>query len=85
MNIEELVIDISDARYIGDYRLEIIFSDGARRVVDFGPFLMHSSHPDVRKYLDKKKFEDITIENGDIMWNDYELCFPVADLYDGII
>ena len=39
---EELVIDISGARHLGNYRLEISFSDGMTRIVDFGPFLNRS-------------------------------------------
>jgi hypothetical protein len=36
-----------------------------------------------RKYLDKKLFRDFKIEYGDIIWNDYEMCFPIGDLYEG--
>ncbi|MGZ8218094.1 DUF2442 domain-containing protein [Methylomagnum sp.] len=85
MNAEELVIDIENAKYVGDYRLELSFSDGITRVVDFSSFLGRSSHPDIRKYLNKELFSQFTIENGDLMWGDYDLCFPIADLYDGTI
>lgn len=85
MNTEELVIDIASAKYVGDYRLELSFSDGITRVVDFGSFLNRSVHPEIRKYLNKELFCRFTIENGDLMWGDYDLCFPVADLYDGTI
>lgn len=85
MNTEDLVIDIASAKPAGDYRLEISFSDGTKRVIDFGPFLNRSAHPDIRKYLDQELFRRFTIENGDLMWGDYELCFPIADLYDGTI
>jgi hypothetical protein len=23
------------------------------------------------------------VRDGDIDWNDYELCFPIADIYEG--
>jgi len=38
-----------------------------------------------KKYLDKQLFEKYTIEYGDIIWNNYELCFPVWDLHEGKI
>lgn len=38
-----------------------------------------------KKYMDKDKFKDFTIEYGDIVWNDYELCFPIWDLHEGKI
>lgn len=85
MNTEELVIDIVNAKPVGDYRLELSFSDGTARIVDFSSFLGRSSHPDIRKYLNKELFSRFTIENGDLMWGDYDLCFPIADLYDGTI
>ncbi len=38
-----------------------------------------------RKYLDQKLFQKYTIQYGDIIWNDYEMCFPIWDLYEGNI
>ncbi len=38
-----------------------------------------------KKYLDKALFQKFTIEYGDIIWNDYELCFPIWDLHEGNI
>lgn len=85
MSTEDLIIDIVNVKHAGDYRLEISFSDGIRRIIDLESFLRRSSHPDIRKYLDQELFRRFTIENGDLMWGDYELCFPIADLYDGTI
>jgi hypothetical protein len=28
-----------------------------------------------KKYLDKQLFEKFSIDYGDIIWNDYEMCF----------
>lgn len=38
-----------------------------------------------KKYMDKDKFKSFTIEYGDIVWNDYEMCFPIWDLHEGKI
>jgi len=38
-----------------------------------------------KKYLDMQLFEKYTIEYGDIIWNDYELCFPIWKLHEGKI
>jgi hypothetical protein len=61
------------------------FSDGRIVTVDFEPFLRRSRHPDVRKYLDPESFQSYRLEHGDLMWGDFELCFPIADLYEGRI
>ncbi len=82
---EEAVLEVSTAAYVGDHRLRLCFSDGKERIVDFGPFLRHSANPMIRAYLDLEKFKRFSIAYGDLHWNDYDLCFPVADLYDGRI
>ena len=35
-----------------------------------------------KKYLDKQLFKKYSIEYGDIIWNDYEMCFPIWDLHE---
>ena len=79
------VLDIVEAKHRGNYRIQLTFLDGLNRVIDFGPFLRNSAHPDIRKYLDPQKFAGFTIESGDLVWSDYELCFPLGDLYEGNI
>jgi hypothetical protein len=80
-----MTISIVNAEYVGEYRINFNFSDGTRREIDFSNFLKKSKNPMVRKYLDKKRFESYTIIYGDIVWNDYELCFPIWDIHQGSI
>ena len=75
------LINIIGAETIGDYCLRLSFDDGASKVVSFKEFLEESSHPDVRSFLEPAKFLTFRIEYGDLVWGDYELCFPVMDLY----
>ncbi len=75
-------IDIEYAAYIEKHKLQLRFSDDTERVIDFGHFLNKSLNPLIRKYLDIEEFKKFTIEYGDLFWNDYDLCFPVADLYE---
>lgn len=42
-----------------------------------------AKNPMTKNYLDTKLFRGFTIEHGDIVWNDYELGFPIWDLYEG--
>jgi len=39
----------------------------------------------IRAYLDPKRFANIKIEYGDLVWDDYGLCFPISDLYENRI
>ena len=82
------VLQIVRAEKIGDsgsYCLRLQFNDGAVRDVDFKKFLEKSSNPLIRAYLNRELFDKFAIKEGDLIWGDYELCFPVGDLYDGNI
>jgi hypothetical protein len=79
------VVAIESASYVAPYRLRLRFDDWKENLVDFGPFLSASAHPSIRAYLDKARFQQFTVEDGFLHWNDFELVFPMADLYAGTI
>ena len=80
-----MVVSIDKAVYLKDYKTELKFSDGVIRTIDFESFLKLSKNPMTKKYLDIDKFKNFTLEYGDIIWNDFELCFPIWDLHEGTI
>jgi hypothetical protein len=82
---DNAIVNITHAEHVSGYAIKIRFSDGAERVVDFESFLRQSTNPHIRKYLAIGKFIGFQIRNGDLVWNDYDLCFPIADLYEGRI
>jgi len=77
------IIEVKSAKYIGDFAIRIYFSDGINKLVDFKPFLESSLHPSIRKYLDEPKFNEYQIVDGNLNWNDYDMIFPIDDLYQG--
>lgn len=79
------VVRIEAVRLVSGYKLGIRFSDGHVSTVDFGPFLKASEHPSIRAYLDLKRFKEFTLEDGVLHWNDFDLVFPMAELYEGRI
>ena len=79
------LLEIKSAKYIGDYAIRLIFNDGSNRLIDFKPFLESSMHPSIRKYLDEIKFKQFDIVDGNLNWNDYDLIFPINELYEGKI
>ena len=85
MSAKTAYLEITGVEHAGGYKLKVTFNDGHVSVVDFKPFLSKSHHPAIRKYLDKKLFLSWTLDRGDIYWNDYDLIFPIADLYAGEI
>ena len=82
---EGTVIDIVQVVRLTDYELKLSFSDGVERVIDFEPFLRRSRNPMIRAYLDQQKFASFRLEHGNFIWDDYRLCFPIADLYENTI
>jgi hypothetical protein len=78
-------LKIDSAKYLSDYAIRIRFSNGNEKLVDFKPFLLKALHPSVNKYLDEKKFANFNLTAGNLNWNDYELIFPIWDLYNGKI
>jgi hypothetical protein len=80
---ENAVIFVQRAEHVGDFKLRLFFSDATQRIVDFAPFLHGSRNPLIQAYLDPAAFARFTVKDGDLLWDDYELCFPIADLYEG--
>ena len=78
-------IAIEKAEYQQEFLIKLLFSDKSEQVVDFAEVLQTAKNPMTRKYLDLDKFKQFTVEYGDLMWNDYEMCFPTWDLYRNAI
>jgi len=74
-------MNILRAEPAGDYRLRLEFDDATEQTVDFLPFLSRSKHPDIRAFLHRKEFADYRLDHGDLIGGDYDLCFPILDLY----
>lgn len=81
----DVELKIDSDKYLSDYTIQIKFSDGNERCVDFKPFLSKSLHPSIKKYLDENLFSNFSLTDGNLNWNDYDLIFPISDLYHGKI
>lgn len=75
------VVNIVAAEQVAAFVLHLRFDDGTEQRVDFEPFLRHARHPAIRKFLDPALFGSYRLEYGELIWGDYELCFPMIDLY----
>lgn len=80
-----MYLRVKQATYVPKHRVDIQFNDGTRRVVDFGPFLKQARNPMFTKYRRLKEFKSFHIHDGDLMWGDYEMIFPIGDLHAGEI
>lgn len=78
-------LSVTEAHYIGDFAIRLTFNDGHRKLVDFKPFLEQAKHPAIKKYLDESQFKEFQIKDGNLDWNDFDMCFPIMDLYKNAI
>jgi len=78
-------IFIKEAKYINGYKIYLKFNDGKENTLDFKDFILSSQHPEIKKYENKNLFKKFNLEYGEIEWNDYDLAFPIYDLYEGSI
>jgi hypothetical protein len=77
-------ITVKEVRYIQEYKLEILFTDKKKSIVDFKIFFNTHSHPQYNKYKKPEEFRKFKVENGNIIWGkDWDMIFPVYDLYEG--
>jgi hypothetical protein len=77
---------VTSARYVDDLRLELRFSDGAVRTLDFRPSIERQHVPEYRAYLDPLKFKEFKTEAGNVVWGeDWDLVYPVWKLYEGLV
>ena len=82
---EKKYLEITEATYVAGYKLRLVFNDGKKRVMDFAPFLRQAQNPMLTQYRQLRKFKSFHIHHGDLMWGDYEMIFPIMDLYQGEI
>ncbi|MFC2131575.1 DUF2442 domain-containing protein [Bacteroidota bacterium] len=76
-------VKIIEAEYLKDYKISLLFNDKTRKVIDFGELLKKSPYHNEKKYLDKDQFKKFVIDYGDLIWNDFDMCFQAKYLYKG--
>lgn len=78
-------IEIIEAKYLKEYEILLIFNDNKSLIIDFKQLLNNSPYKNEQKYLDKDRFRQFKIEMGDLIWNDYDMCFQAKNLYNNIL
>jgi hypothetical protein len=79
-------VKVTSADYLGEYRLFIAFNDGRKVEVDFADFLNNRAKGYLLKYKKPTHFKSFKIEDGNVVWGkDWDLVFPVTQLYNGHI
>ena len=80
------MLRIVSAEYMGGLSLRLTFSDGFVRILDFTEYMLAHSHPQHDPYLNPNRFREYYIDGGNLVWGeDWDMIFPVEDLYTGVI
>ena len=79
------IIKITDTEYLGQYKIKLSFNDKTEKIIDFFDLLNNSHYPNEKKYLEFQNFKQFRVDLGDLIWNDYDLCFQAKNLYQGIL
>jgi len=83
-NVSELQsISITEAHYTDGYSIKMTFSDNTSKTINFEPYMIKSPLPNVNKYLDKGKFRKFLLVEGNLIWKNDEMTFPLESLHAG--
>ena len=85
VTLNKTYVEIVEAEYLGDYKVKLLFNDNTSQNINFYDFLSKAKNPMTAKYRDKELFRKFKVEYGDLIWGDYEMCFPIDDLYKGML
>ncbi|MFA5834438.1 MAG: DUF2442 domain-containing protein [Bacteroidota bacterium] len=77
------VLSIERAKYLSAFKIKLGFSNGKSTIVNCKHFLMGNAHPSLKKYLKISEFKKFKVLNGNLNWNNYEMIFPIEQLYKG--
>jgi hypothetical protein len=81
--MDEKLIRIKEAHYTTGYSIEMTFNDLSTQTINFEPYLIKSPVANINKYLDKGKFRKFFIVDGNLIWKNTEMTFPLSDLHSG--
>jgi len=73
---------ILTVKYIGDYKLEFVFSNQIKKIADFENFLKTSMNKSISKFLDKNLFKQVLVDSGFLSWNDGEMEISAKSVYE---
>ena len=80
------ILSVINAEYIGELSVKIFFNDETTSNIDVGEFIKKHPHPQYNKYLEEKNFKKFKIDSGNVVWgNNWDLIFPIEQLYDGAL
>ena len=69
-------------KIIGEFKLEITFSNGIKKVVDLSSFVASSQNPMTTQFKDQQLFQQVQLNHGHLTWLDGEMDLSADSLYN---
>lgn len=69
-------------KIIGEFKLEITFSNGIKKVVDLSAFLTTSQNPMTAQFKDQSLFKQVQLNHGHLTWLDGEMDLSAESLFE---
>ena len=63
------MLHVTDAKYIGDYKISVEFNDGCRFIADFESVIKSDHRPIVQQLADINTFRDFALHAHTITWS----------------
>lgn len=73
---------VVDVKYLGEYKLEIHFSDSVVKNVDLKYFLLSAKNPMTTAFRDIELFKQFKVVHGYLSWGDGEMDLSAESLYN---
>lgn len=74
---------VASVRYLGQYRLEVLFDDGEVRIADFQQFLFQDHSPMTTQFRDMNRFKKVSIDSGHLTWENGQMDISATSIYSG--
>ena len=62
------MLHVIDAKYIGDYKISVVFDDGCRCIADFEGVVKSDHRPVVQQLSNLDLFKDFKVQANTVVW-----------------
>jgi hypothetical protein len=69
-------------KLVGNYQVEVTFSNGVTKIIDLQSFLFSSKNPMTSQFKDQQLFQRVQLSNGHLSWLDGEMDLSAESLFE---
>lgn len=73
--------EMTNAEYLGDYKVSVLFNNGVKKIVDFYSLLFVQDYPAFRPLKDIEIFKKFTVSDT-LEWENGEIDIAPETIYD---